>query len=92
MIKMKIGKYNYERSTRKGKKLMTIVNGKVVHFGDSSKEQYKDRTGLWKKKDHLDKERRKNFLTRSAGIRDKEGRLTKDDPESPNYHSRKILW
>ena len=49
---MKIGKYNYEKSTRKGKKLMTIVNGKTIHFGDSKMEQYKDKTGIWKSKDH----------------------------------------
>ena len=29
----KIGKYTYEKSTRKDKKLMTVVDGKKVHFG-----------------------------------------------------------
>ena len=41
---------------------------------------------------HKDKQRRKNYLTRSAGIRNKSGKLTKDDPFSPNYWARKELW
>ena len=52
---MKIGKYNYEKSTRKGKKLMTEVNGKTIHFGDASMEQFKDKTGIWSKLNHEDK-------------------------------------
>lgn len=89
---VKIGAYNYEKSTRKGKKLMTEVQGKKVHFGDVNMEHFKDRTGIWSSKDHNDKARRANYLSRSAGIKNKQGKLTKDDPTSPNYHSRKILW
>jgi len=33
-----------------------------------------------------------NYLTRSAGIRNKAGELTKDDPWSANHWARKILW
>ena len=65
---------------------------KLVHFGDAKMEHFKDKTGIWSKLDHGDKERGKNFLTRSAGIKNKDGGLTKDDPFSPNFHSRKILW
>ena len=90
---VKIGKYEYQKSTRKGKKLMTVVdNGTTVHFGDSSMQHFKDKTGIWKSLDHGDKERRKNYLVRSAGIKDKSGKLTKDNPLSSNYHSRRILW
>ena len=89
---VKVGRYNYEKSTKKGKKLMVRVKGKLIHFGFSDMEHFKDRTGIWSKLDHGDKKRRKNFLTRSAGIRDKQGNLTKDNPLSPNYHSRRILW
>jgi hypothetical protein len=35
---------------------------------------------------------RKNYLERSAGIRDKSGNLTKDDKFSANYWARKKLW
>jgi len=89
---VKIGKYDYQKSTRKGKKLMVVVGGKTIHFGDASREQYRDKTGIWKHKDHGDAKRRANYLKRSAGIKNKAGQLTKDDPESPNYHSRRILW
>jgi hypothetical protein len=89
---VKIGKYNYEKSTKKDKKLMTIVDGKTIHFGSSKMEHFKDQTGIWSNKDHGDKVRRKNYLTRSAGIKNKKGELSKDDPKSPNYHARKILW
>ena len=89
---MKIGKFEYKKSTKKGKKLMVMVNGKTIHFGDSNMEHFKDRTGIWKSKDHNDPKRRKSYLQRSGGIKRKDGTLTKDDPTSPNYHSRKILW
>ena len=90
---VKIGKYTYSRSTKKGKKLMTVVNGKTIPFGDISMEHFKDKTNLLPKRlNHNDKDRRKNYLTRSAGIKDKSGKLTKDNPMSPNYHSRRILW
>ena len=91
-MKVKIGKYEYEKSSRKDKKLMTMVDGKRVHFGNPKYKHWKDKTGIWKSMDHNDKERRKNYLTRSAGIKDKDGKLTKDNPSSPNYHARKILW
>lgn len=89
---MKIGKYNYEKSTRKDKKLMTIVDGKKVHFGNPNYQHFKDKTGIWKKLDHKDPERRKNYLNRASGIRNKEGQLTKDIPSSANYHAIRILW
>ena len=89
---VKIGKYDYEKSTRKGKKLMVKVGEKTIHFGSAAMEHFKDKTGIWKSKDHLDKDRRKNYLTRSKGIKNKKGELTYNNPESPNYHSRKILW
>ena len=89
---VKIGRYTYSKSTAKGKKLMTEVNGKKVHFGDSSMEQFKDKTGIWSSKNHNDPVRRKSYLARSGGIKNKSGGMTKNDPSSPNYHSRKILW
>lgn len=90
---VKVGKYNYELSTAKGKKLMTVVNGKIIHFGASGMEHFKDKTGLLPKNlNHGDKERRKNYLTRTAKIKDGQGKLTKDNPNSANYHSRRVLW
>jgi hypothetical protein len=37
-------------------------------------------------------EARKNYLERSAGIKNKSGQLTKDDKFSANYWARKELW
>ena len=37
-------------------------------------------------------EARKNYLDRSAGIRDGSGNLTKDDKFSANYWARTKLW
>lgn len=37
-------------------------------------------------------EARKNYLERSAGIRDASGNLTKDDKFSANYWARRRLW
>lgn len=89
---VKIGKYEYTKSTKKGKKLMTMVQGRTIHFGDSSMQQFKDRTGIWKKLDHGDKTRQKSFLARSKGIKLKDGSLAWKNPMSPAYHSVRILW
>jgi hypothetical protein len=89
-----VGKYTYYRSTRKDKKLMTILSdGTVVHFGNPKYQHYYDKTGLLDKKlNHLDVKRRENYLNRSANIKNKEGKLTRNDPKSANYHARRILW
>ncbi len=75
------------KSNRKGKKKMVLVRKggrtKLVHFGHASYEDYTQ---------HKDKKRRENYLRRSAGIKGKGGRLTKDDPFSPNYWARRELW
>jgi hypothetical protein len=89
---VKIGKYEYEKSDRKNKKLNVLVNGKTIHFGDTRYEHFKDKTGIWSALDHNDDKRRKNYLTRTANIKDKAGNLTANDPSSANYHARRILW
>ena len=74
-------------SDRKNKKKMVLVKRgdkvKLVHFGQKG---YQDFT------QHKDKKRQKNYLTRSAGIKNKSGQLTKNDPFSPNYWARRELW
>lgn len=91
-MKVKVGKYTYEKSPVKNKKLRTTVNGKTVDFGHTSYEHFKDKTGIWKSLDHGDTTRRKNYLTRTANQKDGKGNLTKDNPMSANYHARRILW
>lgn len=75
-------------STVKGKKMMVLalktVNGtkkvKLIHFGALGYGH------------NYSKKAKENYLKRSAGIKNKKGLLTKDDPWSANYWSRKILW
>ena len=79
--------YKPMKSTRKGKKGMVYVmkDGKkrLIHFGDSS---------MTDKRKGASKAQQKAYLARSAGIRNKEGKLTKNDKNSANYWSRKVNW
>lgn len=85
----------FKKSTRKYKKYMVKTpNGHWVHFGDKRYQQFKDRTPLklYSYLDHNNKKRRENYLSRAKGIRDKEGDLTYNNKESPNYYSIHYLW
>ena len=79
--------YKPMKSTKTGKKMMVYVmkDGKkrLIHFGDSNMKDFTQ---------HKDEARRKSYLARSGGIRNKEGKLTKNLKSSPNYWSRKVLW
>ena len=92
MSGVKVGNYLYKKSTRPDKKLMVEVNGKKIHFGARDMEHFKDKTGIWKSKDHGDEKRRKSYLRRAKGIKNKAGELTWKDPKSANYHAVRILW
>lgn len=74
-------------STRPGKKKMVFVvrgnKSKLIHFGDKNMKDFTQ---------HGSEKRRKSFLARSGGIRNKSGQLTKNDPFSSNYWSRRVLW
>ena len=85
---------NFKKSTRSGKKYMVVVNGKTIHFGDIKMQQFKDTTGLglYSHLDHLDETRRKSYLARAKGIKNKRGELTWKDVNSANYYSVKFLW
>ena len=73
--------YKPIKSTRKTKKMMVLTKKGIIHFGDSSMEDYTQ---------HKDEKRRINYCKRSAGIKDGNGNLTKNNKESSNYWSRKI--
>jgi len=79
--------YKPVHSSRAGKKGMVYVmkggSKKLIHFGDSSMGDFKSGAS---------KARQKSYLARSGGIKNKEGKLTKDDRNSANYWSRKINW
>lgn len=70
-------------STRKGKKFMVNYNNLWIHFGATGYEDFID---------HKDEKRRYNYLKRSKGIRDKNGKLTWKKKSSPNFWSINILW
>ena len=93
---VRVGRFDYSKSTKPEKKLMVIVekNGKkrTIHFGARSMGHFKDKTGIWKSKDHGDKDRRKSFRARMSGIIRKDGTKAVSDPMSPAYHALRILW
>ena len=85
----------FSKSTRPGKKYMVVApNGKTIHFGDSSMEQYRDTTGLglYTHLNHNDEKRRASYLARARGIKNKKGEPTWKDRNSANYYSVKFLW
>lgn len=71
-------------SDKKDKKMMVLVRKgdevRLIHFGQKGYAH------------NYSAEAKANYLARSAGIRDKDGGLTKDDPFSPNYWARGVLW
>ena len=80
--------YKPVHSLVKGKKGSVYVKkdggGKrLIHFGDAS---------MTDKRKGASKAQQKSYLARSGGIRNKEGKLTKNDKNSANYWSRKINW
>tara|TARA_R110000796_G_scaffold359_1_gene1227 strand:- start:802 stop:1065 length:264 start_codon:yes stop_codon:yes gene_type:complete len=79
--------YKPFKSKAKNKKYSVYVmkdgKKKLIHFGDS---RYEDFT------QHKDKERRKSYLKRAKGIKNKKGELTYKDKNTANYWSIKLLW
>lgn len=79
--------YKPVHSSNPKKKGMVYVkkDGKkrLIHFGDAS---------MTDKRKGASAAQQKSYLARSGGIRNKEGKLTKNDKNSANYWSRKINW
>jgi len=77
-------KVTYWKSTSKNKKWMTITpEGKKVHWGDPNMQDYTQ---------HKDKIRRKNYRTRHAGIKLKDGSRAIDKKWSPAWLSYNVTW
>jgi Family of unknown function (DUF5754) len=68
------------------KKMVLAKKGEEVKLVKYGHREYEDYT------QHGDEKRRANYLARSAGIRGKDGKLTKDDVFSANHWARKDLW
>jgi len=83
-------------SKSKGKKYSVRVlkdgKPKLIHFGDSSMGHYFDKLGHYKNLNHNDKERRRVYLARAKGIKDKNGNITWRNKNSANYYSIRYLW
>jgi hypothetical protein len=74
------------RSTRPDKKKMVYVKDqstgkiKTIHFGARGyQHNYSEKA--WR-----------SYIARASGIRNKQGRLTKDDKLSANYWAIRYLW
>ena len=80
----KLGAESFDYSTRKNNKhVATLSSGKKIHFGSS---QYPDFLI------HKDKERKERYLARAKKIRNKQGELTFNNPESESTLARKINY
>lgn len=82
-----------QKSSRKNKKYMAIVDDKKIHFGDNRFQQYKDRTPLklYSHLDHNDKKRRMNYFKRHSGVSTKKEALEKELTLSGGKLNAKIL-
>ena len=83
-----------KQSTRKNKKYMIKYKDKWIHFGDTRYEQFRDGTPLklYSYMDHNDDIRRLNYINRAMGIKDKDGNITGNNPNSANFYAIRLLW
>lgn len=81
--------YNKPKKAPPGSKKKMVVLAKK---GDKIKKIGFGYRGMEDFRQHKDPKRRKNYLARSGGIRNKSGALTKNDIFSANYWARKVLW
>lgn len=88
------------KSNIKGKKYTAHILNKqtkktrIIHFGSSINEQYKDSTSLksFSHKNHNDFQRRKNYFSRfSNGITNKSDALKHEINKSNGIYNAKIL-
>ena len=80
----KLGAESLDYSTRKNNKYMvTLPEGKKMHFGSPKYPDF-----LF----HKDEERRDRYLSRATKIKNRQGELTHEIKESPNFWSSKLLW
>jgi glutaredoxin len=99
-MKMKEKIIKFEKSNNHSKKYMAyiknLMNGKIriLHFGASDYEQYKDRTPLklYAHKNHNNKKRQYNYYSRhSHGITNRKEAINYEINKSNGYYNAKIL-
>ena len=80
----RLGANSLDYSKRKDMKYtVTLETGKKVNFGSAKYEDYLL---------HKDEERRQKYLKRAKAIKNKQGELTFNNPQSANYWSINLLW
>ena len=80
----KLGAESLDYSKWKNNKyVVKLPSGKNLHFGSS---QYPDFLI------HKDNERKEKYLSRAMKIKNKQGELTYENPESANFWSVNLLW
>ena len=80
----KLGAKSLDYSKRKNNKyVVTLPDGKNVHFGSSKYSDFLI---------HKDEKRKNKYLSRAKKIENKQGKLTYENPESANYWSINLLW
>lgn len=83
-------------SKRKNKKYSVYVKvdgkTKLIHFGDSRMQQFKDKLHHYKRLDHNDSKRRESYRKRAMGITNKKGEKTYNDKNTANYWAFTTLW
>jgi hypothetical protein len=70
-------------SDRKDKKLKVRRGDKWIHFGHPDYEDYTT---------HRDPARQERYCRRASAIRNGDGKLAGNDPDSPNYYAMRLLW
>jgi len=79
--------YKPFKSKAKNKKYSVYVmkdgKKKLIHFGDSRYEQFKDKIGDYSHLDHGDKKRKDNYYSRHGQTNDK---------NSAKWWSHRVLW
>ena len=85
----------FKRSTRQNKKYMVRTpKGKLIHFGDTRYQHFKDKTPLklYSNLDHGDKKRRDAYRKRHEKILLKDGTPAYKNKEQSAYYSYYFLW
>ena len=77
--------FPYEGSGHKKYSVYVMRNDRprLIHFGDSRHQQFRDRLGHWAHLDHGDTERRRRWYARHG---------RSDDPNTALFWASRILW
>ena len=80
---LSLGASEFGISERKTKRYYVVYQDKQIHFGSKTGQTFID---------HGDKTIRANWIARHSKIKDKYGNYVINNPHSPSYYSRHILW